>query len=384
MNYYLYAFGSNGESQLGLGNACDKVQQPMLVPNSPLPSRKQEQGFRSITGGGNHTLIQTYSGDVWAAGSNEDGQLGYWVKQVEKYSKEGKRLIEFDKLWHKISFCAAGLHSTALIQNEFTEHNKTGEAALYTVGRASFSELARGPEKMTTPSGVVDVGFPAPIVDLAAGNWHHVAVLDNGEVWGWGKSQSGQLGGKLAKRPVDTPNKIEEVTFKAKRAVCGCEFTYIVGDPSSGEHVVLGSNRHGLQSKMPADAKDWIDIGATWNAIFVLKQDGQLEAWGKENQWILVPEDLPLITKIAVGSDHILALTEERKLIAWGWATHGNCGDASELQNVNGFLKGKWNEIDIPGDIRLIGAGHSTSFVLTACESPAVGQVHSDLETSAE
>jgi protein ATS1 len=186
---------------------------------------------------------------------------------------------------------------------------------------------------------------------------------------GWGKSRLDQLGAKLtAHQRITKPTLIEEgLSFKPIKVVCGKEFTYLASHPSSGEHHLLGRDKFGLKSSMPAHIKGWKQIGATWNAIFVLFEDGTLTAWGKDNMWKLLPDDLPLLERIAVGSEHILALTKDRKLISWGWGKHGNCGDLTRLGSKikHDMVSGLWNEIEIPGNIKFIGAGNCTSFVLT-------------------
>jgi protein ATS1 len=166
--------------------------------------------------------------------------------------------------------------------------------------------------------------------------------------------------------------EIEGIPFAVKRVVCGKEFTYLAGDPSTGEHLLLGRDQYNLKSHTPRDIKNWKGIGATWGAVFVLYQDGLLHGWGKENQWKLNPPDLPPLSHIAVGSEHILALTQEgNALISWGWGFHGNCGDLNNdsRQKPGGVVSGWWNEIDIEGEIVDIWAGFCTSFVSTRIHS---------------
>ncbi|KAJ4342562.1 alpha tubulin suppressor [Ascochyta clinopodiicola] len=240
---------------------------------------------------------------------------------------------------------------------------------MYTQGRGQWGELGRG-EVEERPrynsSDPLDVQLPGEVVDLAAGVWHYVAVFSDGSVYGWGKARLGQLGDQLSNK-VSVPTKIEGLSIKPIGVVCGKDFTYLISDPSSGEHTVLGKDKFNIISAMPPDVKGWKDVGATWHAIFILFADGRLAAWGKENQWKLLPPDLPKIDKIAVGTDHVLALTEGGKLISWGWGKHGNCGDLSNLRQEikNDMISGFWNEIEIPGRIIRIAAGYCTSFVIT-------------------
>jgi protein ATS1 len=190
--------------------------------------------------------------------------------------------------------------------------------------------------------------------------------MHDSSVYGWGKARLGQLGSALSGK-VTTPTKIEGVPFRPTKVVCGKDFTYLVGDSREGKHHLLGKDKFNIISNMPDHVKKWKDIGATWHAIFVLFQDGTLTAWGKDNMWELLPPNLPLLDKIAVGSDHVLAVTREGKLISWGWGKHGNCGDLSNImvEIKNDMVSGFWNEISLPGEIEMIGAGYCTSFVVT-------------------
>ena len=51
--------------------------------------------------------------------------------------------------------------------------------------------------------------------------------------------------------------------FKAVRAVCGREFTYILSETESGEHTVLGSDKWSVKSAAPAAIHGWKDVGAS-------------------------------------------------------------------------------------------------------------------------
>lgn len=358
MPHDLYVFGSNGEGQLGEGTPiADIVSKPTKLPRVPF-----YQEIKAIKCGDNHTLILFADNSVSGVGQNNVGQM---LPDCEG----PQRLTRFEKLQNNVSFFAATCESSAII------NRVTGSSsAVLTKGRGQWGELGRGDEsdmseyKYSEPH-FLKSSLPGTTVDFAAGVWHYVAVQNNGSVYGWGKARLGQLGETLSDK-VTVPTKIEGIPFKPLRVVCGKDFTYLVGDASAGEHKILGKDKFNIISAMPPDVKDYKDIGSTWHAIFVLFEDGRLSAWGKENQWKLLPPDLPLIDSIAVGTDHILALTKEGKLISWGWAKHGNCGDLSNLQQEikNDMISGFWNEIDLPGKITKIAAGYCTSFVITEVE----------------
>lgn len=68
----LYAFGSNGSGQLGIGNTND-VSTPQLClfqDQTELPGRPLK-----IVAGGNHTLLLLDNGIVYYAGASRDGQV---------------------------------------------------------------------------------------------------------------------------------------------------------------------------------------------------------------------------------------------------------------------------------------------------------------------
>jgi protein ATS1 len=349
MSQQLYVFGSNGEGQLGIP-AADIVNIPTLVKNGPPLHPRC-----TIVGGDNHTLLSTNQGEVYGVGDNRKGQL------VSGHQKS--RLETFQELRDAVVLIAATCESSACV------FIKGAQSKIYMQGSGQWGELGRGEggeistvhgERISSP-----IILPGSLVSFAAGVWHYVAVLEDGSVYGWGKARLGQLGLALSGK-VLTPTKIVDIPFKPSKVVCGKDFTYLAGDPATGEHVVLGKDKFNIITDMPQHVKDWKDIGATWHAVFVLFGDGKLTAWGRNTLWQLIPPNLPLVDRIAVGSEHILAVTREGKLISWGWGKHGNCGDLSRIQEkvTNDMVSGFWNEIDIPREVESIAAGYCTSFVI--------------------
>lgn len=354
MTEQLYVFGSNGEGQLGIP-AAEIVDTPTLV-SSPPPLKN----LKAVRSGDNHTLLQTQDGFIFGVGDNRKGQL---ASQHEITS----RSEIFTNLGANVSFIAATCESSAYISVGHEEPRSW----ITTEGCGQWGELGRGDVMTTTtsldmePESLPET-LPGTVVDFAAGVWHYVAILDDGSVYGWGKARLGQLGENLTGK-VTVPTRIDGIPFKPVKVICGKDFTYLVGDSTIGENIILGRDKFNIVSAKPLNIRGWKDIGATWHGIFILFSDGTLKAWGKENMWNLLPKDLPPIDKIAVGSDHILALTREGKLISWGWGKHGNCGSLSTIKHEvkNDMISGFWNEINIPGDIKAIAAGFCTSFVIT-------------------
>jgi protein ATS1 len=388
-HYRFYAFGSNGEGQLGLGYLADKI---LTTERVKTPPPHGNAGFRAIRSNGNHTLVLTEWGTVYGAGMNDQAQLGRPIPfKTTNVEQQGRRFVEFEELHQNVRLCAAAWQSSAYVldvpyipSSVRADRSPCNRSTIYTEGFGPHGELGRGYEKSTAEIKAnpaiqeenqwlpVDFcgEFHYYVVDISAGQEHYVAVLSNGQVWGWGSARKGQLG-DITPPALLEPTRIsrKHIPFQAHRVVCGDKFTYVVADQESGLHTILGGDKYGLKKNMPNRVRGWKDIGATWGAIFVLFENGRLIGWGKERNWTLIPPNLPPIDRMAVGSDFILAVTKDQRLISWGWASHGNCGPFANLKPPvppSGYITDRWVEItDIPGEIVTLGAGCSTSFVLT-------------------
>jgi protein ATS1 len=359
MPYRLFVFGSNGEGQLGIPSQ-DIVNRPIEATSWP-----SEHNIAAVCSGDNHTLFLTTSGRIYGAGDNRKGQLGSSLETISQ-SKRVERIVE---LYGSLQFCAATCESSGYVTN-ISRIGRAQEGVLSIEGTSHWGELGTPDVNNTEghPREEFQQTLPSAVIDFAAGGWHYATVLHNGEVWGWGKSRLDQLGPSLSsQQKIMKPTRIEDnIPFKPVKVVCGKEFTYLASAPADGQHCLLGRDKFGLRTSMPSHIKDWKMIGAAWHAVFVLLNDGRLIAWGRDNLWKLVPDDVPLIEQIAVGSEHVLALTKEGALISWGWGKHGNCGDLATLgaRAENDMVSGFWSNIDIPGKVSFVGAGFCTSFVL--------------------
>ncbi len=355
----LFALGSNGAGQLGIGHKED-VSVPKQVL---LPEELDSPSIQKIAAGGNHTLILTGTGELFWSGDAATGACGR-VTAEQKASEPQFHRVDFSGLEEhfKVTFVAATWEASVI-----TRLDGNGKHTLvYSFGVGLKGELGQGELLIRTPTPSLIKDFPPPeteVVDLAACMGHVVAVLSNGDVYGWGNGRKGQLGAPEA--VVHSPRKIEGLCFKAVRAVCGREFTCLLGDRESGEIVMLGSDKGGVRSNTPASVPGWQDIGASWGNIYVLTKDGGLLSWGRNDHGQLTPENLPRATKIAIGSEHALAQVEEGDVLAWGWGEHGNCGPANESEEAKrkGNVVASTKYIPPGSQIASIGAGCATSWI---------------------
>ncbi|KAI9820262.1 MAG: hypothetical protein M1827_005884 [Pycnora praestabilis] len=346
----LYAFGSNGSGQLGLGH-CKDVSIPTPVY---LPVEAGIEAPVRLAAGGNHTLLLFSSGALYSTGANSDGRCSWIMPAVSSNLFQKVRIEQDRQVIDQFKLCSATWETSVLI---------TLDDHVYTVGSGSKGELGQGEGIISgsTPQQVLD--FPPPglaIVDIASCMGQTVAALSNGDVYGWGNGRHGQLGEPTS--IIWSPRKINNLDFGVDRFACGREFTFLVAS-GSGKHTVIGSDKWKVTSKAPKALGDCRRIGASWGSIFVLLETGTLLSWGRDDHGQLTPAGLPRIIDVAVGSEHVVARTQNGKLLAWGWGEHGNCGPTNKGEAVDG---NRWNEVSIErrvdAKVTMIGAGYASSW----------------------
>lgn len=347
----LYAFGSNGSGQLGIGNSND-FNVPVLCqfPEAELgiPTK--------IVAGGNHTLVQLDNGMVYHSGL---------PPETPSLPAEAFQKTHFSALGEKTKLCSAWWSGSVYVGID--ENIRTAGSGLKGERGTGESSNPNVLEKLQLLSQDKGLGS-TEIIDVDSGVDHVVVVLADGTLWGWGNGRKGQLPG--LQEITYTPHKLACSEQPVARAVCGRDFTFVMRRDGTNE--VFGTRKWGLQDKALESIVGWKDVGASWGSVFVLTETGMIECWGRNDHGQLAPPGLPDIEQMAVGSEHVVALTKDGKVISWGWGEHGNCG--ADIDG-NGDVKGRWNEIPVhtSDDVLGVGAGCATSFFWTAASSPQKG-----------
>jgi len=348
----VYGLGSNGSGQLGLTHTRD-CNIPEECKFSTKLDGKHPDTPAKIVASGNTTYIIFESGRIYQSGKSLSTQHGVSSAFCETTFSQRIRVNFASTTWDA---CVVA----------------TEDRSVYVRGQGPKGELGLGEDTLSEHERRLENFPPAgtEVVDLAGGVAHTVTVLSSGEVYGWGNGRKGQLGEPAG--IVWTPRKIEGLDFKVVQAACGREFTFLVGEPSTGRYAILGSDKWGIKSQAPKDVQGWNYFGASWGSIFILDKSGKVISWGRNDHGQLAPTNLPPILYMAVGSEHVVALAmgleEARNAISWGWGEHGNCGkDVDERGDVK---EGRWNNIAIDGGLSArilgVGAGCATSFIWTA------------------
>ena len=288
----LYAWGSNGDGQLGDGSTGSRAV-PGVVAGGGAPAGTH---FCQVAGGTFHTLALAATGRLYAWGRNNYGQLGdnSTTSRLAPVAL-AQGAAPADTRFTQVS---AGVdHSLAL----------AADGTLYAWGFNAYGQLGDG-TATTRPAPVAVALGAAPagtrFVQVAAGGNFSLALAADGTLYGWGQNTGGQLGdGTTTTR-----------------------FT-----PGA---VALGS--------APAGTR-FVQVAAGFGHALVLAADGTVYAWGDNTYGqlgdgtttsSLVPVTVALqpgarFTRLSAGQNYSLALTADGLLFGWGYNGNGQLGDGT-------------------------------------------------------
>lgn len=263
----LYSWGRAEGGQLGLTetevnshiekNSLDDtcVCEPLMVgflangdgSNGGGPS--EQVRLQQVAGGDVHSLALDVSGQVWAWGWGEFGQLGLGFSaasfEVGHGGMASKRLTPeaipascFGTPCAVSAIACGGAFSAAIVDSG---NNVGGRLYLWganEVGQCGLS--AKQPAEVEVPSEVPALRH-AQIRSVACGASHVVAIDVNGQAYSWGSSQFGQLGrtdpprswaeppgaGEADANPLPIPSLAR---LRIMRAACGLHHTLLVSE----------------------------------------------------------------------------------------------------------------------------------------------------------
>ncbi|KAL1922478.1 uncharacterized protein VTP21DRAFT_10017 [Calcarisporiella thermophila] len=384
----LFACGSNGNGQLGVGHEDDISFFAPCLFTHPLPSHTPPQ---FVTGGGNHAALVTSSGELWLSGLNSDGQSSASSSEDEGWTSFRPSTIPGST---RVKTVCCGWTTTFVITEQ--------DGLVYAMGKGSSGELGLGQVVKSSKPALIEA--LRDVVDIRCGLRHVVALTRDGSLWGWGSERHGALSNSKetytnksnAKKSTRWRPEPVQIDARAVAIACGLYFTAILDD--QGRVWTMGLNKHGQLGR--ADPKDLIStskpmivslptkvvqLSCGWNHTVVLCEDGGVYAWGRNDHGQLgirgpneigtsadgwysepmsiayLPQQISLtnISRIACGSEHTLAVTSDKKLLTWGWNEHGNCATRDRCNVLEPRL------IDGVENVAGVGAGCGTSWVWT-------------------
>lgn len=215
--------------------------------------------------GGEHVLLLTSSGDLFALGANREGQLGDGTtinRTAPVFVGSGFRTV-----------AAGGAHSLAI----------DGKGNLFAWGANRYGQIGLGQQANTKKPTYVGGSFAS----IAAGQFHSLARTVAGQVFGAGRNDDGQVGLPASDSPV---HRFTEIPLPGipKAITAGADFSLALG--ADGQVSGWGNNDQGQLGaaaetrvsppKALSLAGSYQQIAAGASHVFALDIGGVPKGWG--------------------------------------------------------------------------------------------------------
>ncbi|XP_005095208.2 RCC1 and BTB domain-containing protein 1 [Aplysia californica] len=270
----VFAFGSNCSSCLGLGDTHSSFE-PRKID---ILCRKKVVDI--AFGSGPHVVAVTRAGEVFSWGLNGYCQLG------NGGSNQGfvPAAVTTNLANRQVVKVACGSHHSMVL---------TVDGEVYAWGQNNCGQVGTGSTaNQPSPRKVTSVIGALCAVSIACGQTSSVALLDNGEVYGWGYNGNGQLG---VGNNVNQPNPCRVHMLQAAvitQITCGYAHTLALSD--EGTLFSWGANSYGQlgtgnKANMVSPAKvlslgeKYVEVAASHYSHIsaAMTQKGKVVMWGQ-------------------------------------------------------------------------------------------------------
>ena len=266
----VWAWGSNEYGQLGDGYSTNDANHSNDRSNVVRVQIPADETVIYVAAGNYHALAVTKAGNVYAWGLNNRGQLGVndnYNRTVPTIvvgaNRSGERL-------NNITLAAAGdLWSMVM----------TRDGKVYSWGENGHGQL--GDNTGRTKSYPVRIrghrggGYMANVISIACGDNHGLVVRTDGSVYSWGANASKQLG-------LGGTNTADRV---------------------APQKVQAGANDYGPSAPISGGGtlSEAISVAAGANHSLVLTREGNVFAWGANNNGQLGNALMPVAANSSIG-----------------------------------------------------------------------------------
>jgi alpha-tubulin suppressor-like RCC1 family protein len=363
----LYAFGDNQWGQLG--NPTNNMNHGENVPNptpAPVTLPGEIGAVSQAAVGGDHSLAITSTGQLYAFGSNYFGQLGNKTNNLKEEANPAPTLVTLPGHLGPVTQITAGrYHSLAVTSSgqlyAFGDNN-WGQLG-------NDTNMGEGEAANPMPALVTLPGATGSVTQTAAGAYHSLAITSTGQLYAFGDNLWGQLGnttndgnepGPIPPSPTPAPVTLPGETGQVTQIAAGAWFSLAV--TSTGQLYAFGENRFGQLGNatndrteepnptpalvtLPGATGPVIQAAAGFAHSLALTSTGQLYAFGENmcgqlgnatNNRTEEPNPTPALVTLpgaagpviqaAAGGSYSLALTSTGQLYAFGCNFFGELG----------------------------------------------------------
>jgi alpha-tubulin suppressor-like RCC1 family protein len=307
------AWGNNNNGQIGDGTSGTNRLSPVSVDLSRvLPGAT----ITSIFSGAYHNVLLTSTGQAYAWGYNNCGQIGDGTIAVDRLSAVSVDTTGVLKGKIITNIASGGFHTVAL--------SSVGQ--VYAWGLNDQGQIGDGTNVTNRLSPVSIATNGKVFSSVSAGAYYSMALSLSGQVYAWGNNNYGQIGdgtygtNRLSPVPVDVSGVLNGKRISA----IGCGLYHATAVSSTGSVYTWGVNDQGQ-----------IGDGSIIYRFSPVLVAGLLS--GK------------IITNISCGGYHNTALSSAGQAYTWGNNNYGQIGDGTSGTNrlspvyvdTNGALNSK-------------------------------------------
>ena len=311
-----YAWGLNNYGQLGNGNTSNR-NTPVIVKKPAGVST--DFTYVQVSAGTDHSLAVGSDGYAYAWGNNNNGQLGN--NTSGGYSATPVRVCDpstgsnADTGLKAIQVSAGRLFSLAIDQDGNT----------WAWGYNDNGQLGNGKTSGTnTPQSVLlDPKHASTVlkaVQVSAGDFHSLAIDQDGNTWAWGHNDYGQLGnGSTSSLRNPVPSSVllnpKDTSTVLKAVQVSAGWAHSLAVDTDGNAWAWGQNNYGkLGNNTTSDQHSPVKVFASDQST------------SKASPWLSTAQ-------ISAGGNHSLAIGKDGNTSAWGFNRYGQLGNGTTSGN---------------------------------------------------
>ncbi|CAK8672771.1 RCC1 and BTB domain-containing protein 1-like [Clavelina lepadiformis] len=239
-------------------------------------------------------IFTTLNDNVYCMGTNTSGCLGVGDNVS---SLEPRCIDAFSGM--KIINIAAGSGPHVLIL--------TDEGEVYSWGHNSYMQLGNGGTAPSLRPSLLTRNIPQKVIQMACGSHHSMVLTVDGEVFAWGYNNCGQIGSGSTSNQ-GSPRKVTACIGNKRIIHISCGQTASMAVTESGEVYSWGYNGNGQ-----------LGVGNNVN---------------QTNPCRIAALQGVVITQVACGYAHALALTDDGQVFGWGANSYGQLGSGNKANTV--------------------------------------------------